>query len=301
MAVEGDRAVSVLALAGSRGSSGSLSELAALVGRGHQIVSWSRRGPEPVDVVLVSDPARLAELVEELTDLSLVACRVTSLDETHLARTLGAALLFTSDLALVGVDPGTQLDAAPDAATIFVPSPGVDTSRYDVIAPLTRSQMRVAYGLPDRLVLAVEGTALTPDRSTSLALAAAAVVSSDLVPAALSLGTPTVTDQATADRFDLTDGQEVLVAASSTDADGLAAALAADPDLAGGLSRRARAFAETRLDITLPAERMRRRLGLCEERSLIDLRLGELRTPTRSRLRHRAGQALSIFTEEPVS
>ena len=80
----------------------------------------------------------------------------------------------------------------------------------------------------------------------------------------------------------------------------MAAALARDDERAAALARRARRFAEEHLDLGPAVTDLRRRLGLEEPPSLIDLRLDELATPASSRLRTRADRALSLFTLEPM-
>ena len=151
-----------------------------------------------------------------------------------------------------------------------------------------------AAGLPERLVLAVDGAA-SADRTTSLGLATAAVVGIDLVAVGAALGTPMVVLADAAAHLGLRDGIEVLVASDHREADRLAGRLAADVDQAAALSRRVRAFAEHHLDLAVPARTLRRRLGLASTPSLVLRRLEELGTPPGSRVRARVRDVLGPF------
>jgi len=293
----------VVALAATAGEARSLVPFLSLVGSGGRIVSWHRRGAAGVDAVVASDPGMLAQIAPALAESKVgrgevptVACRVRSAGDFAAARELSATVTFTDVAELAGPD-GPLGDVEP----LLVPEHGIDLGRYPVIPPLSRQRMREAHGLPDPLVLAVDASAPPRSSSTSLALASAAVVDLALLPLALALGTPTVVDVDAASRFGLTDGVEVLVAATAdlNAADRLAATLARDEERCAALSRRARRFAERHLDVAGPASAVRRALGLEPEPSLIDLRLEEVRTPEWSRLTDRAHHALALFTMEP--
>jgi hypothetical protein len=288
--------IAVVALAATPGCAGAEVELTALVGRGHRIVAWHHhvrpvRGRRP-DAVVAADVGVLTDLGPSATEVGApVACRVRSGAELAAARAWGVAVSFTSEPSLRPSFPGP---------VVWVPLDGIDLQSLPVLPLLTRSRLRLAHGLPDPLVLAVDVVAPPADRSTSLALASAAVVDGPLVPLALALGTPSVIAPDVADRLGLRDGHEVLVADDPRRADRLAARLARDDEQATALARRARRFAEAHLDLAPAATDLRRRLGLAPSPSLIDLRLDELATPADSRLRARADRALSLFTLEPT-
>ncbi|MBP7629980.1 MAG: hypothetical protein KA758_05970 [Acidimicrobiales bacterium] len=288
--------MAVLAVAATPGAAGSVAELTGLVGRGHRIVAWHHhvrpvRGRRP-DAVVAADVAVLADLGDSSADLGApVACRVTSGEDLSLARSWGVTVSFTSEPSLRPSFTGP---------VVWIPPDGIDLTPLPVLPLLTRARLRLAHGLPEPLVLAVDATAPPADRSTSLALASAAVVDGPLVPLALALGTPSVITPEVADRFGLEADWEVVVADDTRSADRLAAALARDDERAAALARRARRFAEEHLDLGPAVTDLRRRLGLEESPSLIDLRLDELATPASSRLRTRADRALSLFTLEPM-
>lgn len=300
----------VVALAATAGRGRSLAPLLALLGHGHRMVSWhrgsgTRWSGRRVDVVVASDPEVLASVVDELEDRGLgsgvpprLACWVETAAELDATVAMGSVVTFTGSAALAGTDGGRGADAVV-VGPVLVPDPGIDVGRHPLVSPLTRARMREAYGLVDPLVVAVDDSAPDAVSSTSLALASAAVVGDELLPLALALGTPTVVTAAVAERFGLTDGDEVVVSASDhpSQADRLAARLARDEAACAALSRRARRFAEDRLDIGTPIRSLRRRLGLEAEPSLVTRRLDELATPGASRLRERGGDALAIFRD----
>lgn len=294
-----------LALAATPGSARELVAFLALVGRGADIVSWHARGGRAaratIDAVVASDPAVLDQVLAELaaagsatgavagpaagpgrSDDVPVACRVRDESEVRAAAEAGVEVAFTHDPDLL------------DTGAVLVPARGIEVDRLPVLPPLVRQRMRSAQGLPDRLVLAVHGPA-DADRTTGLALAAAAVVDEEMLPLALALGTPVVTDAAAAAAFGLRPGVEVEVADDAPAADRLAAAVAREPDRAAALSRRARAFAEHHLDLGRPADMVRHRLGLAPPSSLLDRRLAELATPPGAAPRLRARAALAGF------
>ena len=172
---------------------------------------------------------------------------------------------------------------------------------------MIRSRHRLALGLPERLVVAVDQAAKPLDAATTLALVAAAVVTGPWLPLALALGTPFVTSPAAAQRFGLRPGVDVEVAQRPGDADRIASAIAIDQDRASSLSQRARRFAEQHLDLSRPARQVRDRLDLSADlvvddaTAMFEARLAELGTPEDSRLRLRLVEALApfpSFTEE---
>lgn len=274
--------MSVVALAGADARPSHVA-LVAAVGRGHRIVS-ARRAVESgleVDVIVASSPSVLGPLLDRWPGCR-TACRVQDLAE------VGAAADLQVDV------PFGHLPSLFDLGVLPVPPRGLDLDRHPVVPPLTRARLRVAAGLPERLVLAVDGVA-SADRTTSLGLATAAVVGIDLVAVGAALGTPMVVLADAAAHLGLRDGIEVLVASDHREADRLAGRLAADVDQAAALSRRVRAFAEHHLDLAVPARTLRRRLGLASTPSLVLRRLEELGTPPGSRVRARVRDVLGPF------
>ncbi len=291
--------MAVVALVATPGRAAEVADVVALVGRGHRVVSWHHhvrpgRGRRP-GAVVAADVEALEVLGSSAAEIGVpVVCRVIDqLDETR-ARSWGVTATF----CLVD-GPGVPGPTTKDvAAPIRVPRRGVDTRALAVIPLLTRSQLRSAHGLPDPLVLAVDPSASPADRSTGLALASAAVVSEDLVPLALALGTPSVVTPEVADRMGLEDGNQVAVEGLGIDSDRRAARLARDQPAAASMARRARRFAEDHLDLARPVEQLQRALGLIPAPSVIERRLAELSTPPSSRLNRRAAEAMTLFTLE---
>lgn len=278
--------MSVVALAGADAGPSDVA-LVAAVGRGHRIVS-ARAAVESglrVDAIVASSPSALGPLVGRWPGCR-TACRVRDLAEVETAADLQVDVPFGPVPSLF------------DLGVLPVPPLGLDLDRHPVVPPLTRARLRVAAGLPERLVLAVGGAA-TPDRTTSLGVASAAVVGVDLVAIGAALGTPMVVLADAAAHLGGRDGIEVLVASDDREADRLAGRLAADVDLAVALSRRVRSFAEHHLDLAVPARALRRRLGLAPTPSLVLRRLEELGTPPGSRIRARVRHALAPFPLAP--
>lgn len=282
----------VLALAGTPATARRGTAFLAQVGADARIVAW--HGPDPA---VQSVDAVLATTVEALAGLPEVpiAVWVDSLAGLRVASTHGVEVPLTSRAELV------------DFGAVLVPSRGIDVGRYPVLPPLVRARYRLALGLPERLVVAVDQAAKPLDAATNLALVAAAVVTGPWLPLALALGTPFVTSPAAAQRFGLRPGLDVEVAQRPGDADRIASAIAIDQDRASALSRRGRRFAEQHLDLSHPARQVRVRLSLSaapvieNPMATFESRLAELGTPDDSRLRLRLGDALApfpTFTEE---
>lgn len=288
----------VVALAATPGSGAAVAAVAARIGVGHRIVSWHHH-VRPVagrraGAVIAADVAVLGELGETAAEAGVpVVCAVRSVEDLDRASRWGVKASFTTDASLAEQFPGYL-----GRDLVYLPAAGLDLSVLPVVPLLTRARLRELHGLPSRLVLAVDRAALPAERTTSLALASAAVVEDDLVPLALALGTPSVVTEAAAERFDLRRGQVALVARRPDEADRMAAALARDEERSAALAGRARSFAERHLDTAPAVSRLRRALGLEAEPALVDLRLDELGTPPGSRLRRRADEALHLFTLE---
>ena len=285
----------VVALAATPGSGAAVAAVAARVGVGHRIVSWHHH-VRPVagrraGAVIAADVAVLGELGETAAEAGVpVVCAVRSVEDLDRASRWGVKASFTTDASLAEQFPGYL-----GRDLVYLPAAGLDLSVLPVVPLLTRARLSELHGLPSRLDLAVDRAA---ERTTSLALASAAVVEDDLVPLALALGTPSVVTEAAAERFDLRRGQVALVARRPDEADRMAAALARDEERSAALAGRARSFAERHLDTAPAVSRLRRALGLEAEPALVDLRLDELGTPPGSRLRRRADEALHLFTLE---
>jgi hypothetical protein len=170
------------------------------------------------------------------------------------------------------------------------------------VAPLVRQRHRQRDpDLPE--VLVVDGAVEPGEGERQLAAAAACVISGPAVLLALALGTPVVTSAQTARRLGLVAGREVEVAAGAEAAREVAEEIAADPERAARLSRRARRCAERRFDLTVPAEELAHRLGLVSDptvaSSRIEARLAELATPSGAPLRHRWATALAGLDGHP--
>lgn len=145
---------------------------------------------------------------------------------------------------VVGVDP---------AAGVLAVNPGLDLSRRPALTPFLRQRWRRREGLPDPMVVVVDGDRVVVDgagdtpaaaRTPAVALASAAVVTGPALEGALSWGTPCVTDAASARALGAVDGVHVVV--DEHDPLGRARELAADQPVAAALSRASRRLAEGR-------------------------------------------------------
>jgi hypothetical protein len=198
--------------------------------------------------------------------------------------------------ALVVETPAEAADLGP--AAVVVSDLAIDGAAHPPLGPFNRARRRVQLGLPADLVVHVglpEGDSVGPaSLPAALALAAAAAVSGEWFVTALALGTPLVTDAATAARYRARDDIEVAI----HDADALDAvrALAADPVRAARLSRGAVTLFSGAFDARGAAVELLDRLGgtVPFPERLLRLRLDELHTPT---LDERALHAIALGTE----
>lgn len=272
----------VLALAATPSTARRATALLSVLGRGTDVVAWHRAAgttPAPA-AVLATTGSVLGELP-----------RVPTAVWVDGERSLALALAHDVEIALSS-DP-----ALAEHGVVTVPELGVEVGRWPVLPPAVRAEHRRRLGLPEDLVVAVDHREPTHDVVTSLALAAAAVVTGPLLPLALALGTPVVTGPGTARWFGLRAGLEVEVATQPGQADEAARCLARYDLGAAALSRRARRFAEQHLDLDRPAAVVRHRLGLARSpepaRTRLEDRLAELATPPGARIRTRAALAMA--------
>ncbi len=216
---------------------------------------------------------------------------------------------------LLGAGAGTDVRVALSAdrgavvaGAIAVPPDALDVRGCPVLPPLVRARLRQRHGLPALFVVAVGPDADPADDAiTSLALAAAAVVTGPLLATALSLGTPLVSTKAEADRLAWLGGTGAVELAepdSLRDRDELARTIAADGTWAARASLAARRFAEAALDVNRIADLLLDRLGLSdsdagsdgsEASTHVDAYLAELMTPPTAPVRARADLAIASF------
>lgn len=181
----------------------------------------------------------------------------------------------------------------------------LDLGEVVALTPFVRARYRWARGLPSTFIVAADeesirqlpdGTPVPPHLgNTALALASAAAAFGDPLVAALSWGTPCVTDSATAASIGAVDGVHVVVAEPGDAAYAAAADLASDPRRAAALSRASRRLVEARFDRATSARRVATALGL-RGRSAVeraDAALDELATPAAARVRSRIRGAVS--------
>jgi Glycosyl transferases group 1 len=146
--------------------------------------------------------------------------------------------------------------------------PQVDPWRHRPVPPFVRAGWRRRLGFPDDFVVTFgydAGTRVTARTvPTVLALASAAAVRGEhaALALALALGTPAVTDAATAEALGATDGDEVVVAGSDHDARAAAEELAGRPSECARLGRRGRELVERRHDPEVVARALLAGLGL---------------------------------------
>jgi hypothetical protein len=222
-------------------------------------------------------------------------------DERELAA--GRAMASEADVV---VTPSGAVAPAVGERAVALPAATVETGALAPVPPFVRERWRRRCALDPSLVVAVgiPGATPLPDEAvpTALAVAAAAVVVGPWLTRALALGTPVVTDAASADRVGAGHGSEVLVLPPA-DALAAARALAGDPLQAAALSRHARRLVERRFDLGPAATELAARLGL--DRAAwtplvrIDFALAELGTPPGGRPAVRAAEALAGLPSTP--
>lgn len=280
----------VLGLVAAPGTAVRAVPLLGLLGRHAEVVSWQRRGEARPDALVVTTTAWLGSLAADPDASRLpIAVWAEHHDEVDDAARAGAVVL-TSDEGLV------------ERGALLVPAVGIEVGRWRPVAPLVRQRHRQRHPeLPE--VLVVEGAVEPGEGERRLAAAAACVISGPAVLLALAMGTPVVTSAQTARRLGLVAGREVEVAGGAAAARSLAEEVAADPERAARLSRRARRCAERRFDLAAPAAEVARRLGLVPDPTpasgRIEQRLAELATPPGAPLRHRWEAALAGLDGHP--
>ncbi len=155
-------------------------------------------------------------------------------------------------LVVTGTSTGSTPSPTGGPVILTVHPDAVDAAAHPPVPPFVRERIRRAHGLPERLLVRIgyPGATPVPGRlvPTALACASAAAVRGPAVSLALALGTPVVTDAATAGRLGARDGVHLLVRPD----DGVEAALtglAADPELTAVCSGHARSLVRRVLDL----------------------------------------------------
>ncbi|HZR14761.1 MAG TPA: glycosyltransferase [Acidimicrobiia bacterium] len=156
--------------------------------------------------------------------------------------------------------------AGDPADALRFPHPAVDTSEHPPVGPLVRARWRRRLALDGDLAVVVGFPQPTPLRAESvpaaLAVCAAAAVRGPQVLVALALATPVVTDAATAAWLGATDGDDVAVARTASDAREAARVLARDDRTAARLGAAGRRLAERVHDSGRAARDLLDRLGV---------------------------------------
>ncbi|HEX2736967.1 MAG TPA: glycosyltransferase [Acidimicrobiia bacterium] len=242
-------------------------------------------------------PGLAAAMHDRATPLAVVVAR----DEDVSSELRDRAELLITD------DPARVEQLGPRA--LLAPAHPVDAERHLAIAPFLRERWRRRLRLPSPFTV-VSGfpspTGLRPEtEATALALASAAAVRGSTTLVALALGTPVVTDAATAALLGATDGHDVLVASASNAVE-VAGGLAADIVEAARLGREARALVERRHDVGDVARTMLTRLGIvltppAVPLGSLQLRLDELHTPFDAPPERRAIAACQALTGARVA
>ena len=218
------------------------------------VVAMSSALHDPhVPVVVALEPAE--------TPSSEVADRAAALivDTSERARDLGEKGVAVSDLA-------------------------IDGAAHPPLGTFNRARRRAQLGLPKGFVVEVGfGTDTVSDAvlPSALSLAAAVAVRGDCLVIALALGTPIVTDAASAQRYGVRDGVEVVVADGAA-AGSAARELAGDERRAARLGRAATIRFGRGLDARAAATSVLARLGgpAPSPTRMLRHRLDELKTPT---------------------
>lgn len=260
----------------------------------------SDRALDPV-AARVATSARAPGLPAAMHDRATPLAVVVARDETVSSELRDRAELLITD------DPARVDDFGPRA--LLAPTYTVDAERHLAIAPFLRERWRHRLRFPSPFTVVLGFPSPTPLRpeteATALALASAAAVRGNTTLVALALGTPVVTDAATAALLGAIDGHDVLVASASNAAE-VAGGLAADMVEAARLGREARALVEREHDIGPVARTMLTRLGVAltppdVPLGSLQLRLDELHTPFGASPVRRAVAACQTLTGAPVA
>lgn len=201
-------------------------------------------------------------------------------DLDHAVTAAATAVVVVGDAALV--------DAAGERAVVLSAHP-VRASEALPVPPFMRDRLRAGTGLPDPFVVHIGRPTSAPMTEstipTALRLATVADVCGPWTTTAMALGTPVVTDEATAALLGIVDGDHALVARAG-DARVRAETLAADPVQCAALGRAGRRLVEERHDPDRTARELLTRLGIAGPSAIptaVDVRLadrlGELGTP----------------------
>ncbi len=171
----------------------------------------------------------------------------------------------TQRRADVLVRRGGRRAASDPADAIALPGTTVDTARHPMVPTAVRDGWRRLLGLPDPLVvtLGYPGERAWDDEvvPSVLAVASAAAVRGRWLLTALSLGTPVVTDAASATHVGADDGEHLIVA-PVTRARDEALVLADDPLLTARIGRAGRRLVEDGHDMNRIARRIAAALQL---------------------------------------
>lgn len=190
--------------------------------------------------------------------------------------------------------PSAEVAAAADRA-LLVPRRGVDPLAHPPVAPFVRARWRRLLGLPGELVIVAGDDADPDDTLAALTVAAAAVVAEPWLLPAMALGTPLVTDSASAATADALDEVDVIDDRGAAVA--RAEALAADLTAAAAAGRLARRAIDDRHDLRAAARALVDRLGLADRTraDVVSDRLAELHALPGARVTSRAATAAATL------
>jgi hypothetical protein len=192
------------------------------------------------------------------------------------------------------------IELAPDHEVVTIPDSGIDGRRWPAASPFVRERRRTRFRLPSTLIIEV-GTETAPllDHDlelSALALATAAIAIGPACLHALALGTPVVTDAASAAWLGATPDHDVIVSDPAS-AHLYAEHLAVDIQRAAALSSAAVRLVRRQHDTFAGALRVMARIRAAS-RSVwpvveVMQTLGELATPPGALTSHRVADALS--------
>jgi hypothetical protein len=172
----------------------------------------------------------------------------------------------------------------------------IDLQDLPYMTPFVRQRWRKRLGFPEVwLHVPAENNMPVHLNATALALASAAVVPADSLLLSLSLGTPSITDEAAASELGAEDGTHLMLATPEEAVD-LAQAVAGDSRLAAKLSWSGRRLVEAKYDSTRILGGLAKKLGLVGEpvsplERLADSLAG-LGTSSASSITHRSARAI---------